>query len=290
MPTAPSADPPFRRIGIVGLGLIGGSIARGVREVWPDVRITGVDLPAITRAALADRVIDDTRPAASALSEVDLIVLAAPVSAILQLLAELGRAGLPALVTDVGSTKRRIVAAADHAGVKRFLGGHPMAGAERGGLDQSRLGLFTNRPWFLMPAPAVGPADRDRLVRLVEALGARPVTIDADDHDRTVAYVSHLPQLVSTTLMIAAGEALGDARLGHAGRALDEMTRLSASSAEMWTSIFDTNRDYIEEALEALSKAAPAPGAIDAQSLRDLFSDANRWRARFDLARPGRQS
>jgi prephenate dehydrogenase len=283
---APAVEPPFPRIGIAGLGLIGGSIALGVRSAWPAVKIVGVDRTEVSHAALARKAIDERRTTVSDLGEVDLIVLAMPVADIVDALDRIGRARLTAVVTDVGSTKRHIVAAAEAAGLQHFIGGHPMAGAERSGLDAARADLFLNRPWFLTPT-ANGSAEA-RVAQLVRTLGATPVAVPPDAHDRAMAYVSHVPQLLAVGLMVAAGEAVGEAGLPHSGRAFDEMTRLAASSPDVWASILSTNADYVSEAVSALVAALPADVLTDPARLRETFAKANTWRARFDAQRATR--
>jgi prephenate dehydrogenase len=282
----PAVEPPFPRIGIAGLGLIGGSIALGVRSAWPAVKIVGVDRPEVSNAALARKAIDERRTTVSDLGDVDLVVLATPVADIVDALDRIGRARLAAVVTDVGSTKRHIVAAAQSAGVQRFIGGHPMAGAERSGLDAARADLFLNRPWFL--TPTADAAAEARIGQLVRTLGATPVAVSPDAHDRAMAYVSHVPQLLAVGLMLAAGEAVGEGGLPHSGRAFDEMTRLAASSPDVWASILSTNADYVTEAVSALVAALPPDALADPARLRETFAKANTWRARFDAQRATR--
>ena len=282
----PAVDPPFPRIGIAGLGLIGGSIALGVRSAWPAVKIVGVDRPEVCHAALARKAIDETRTTISDLSDVDLIVLATPIADIVEALDRIGREHLGAIVTDVGSTKRHIVAAAQAAGVQHFIGGHPMAGAERSGLDAARADLFRNRPWFLTPTrDASAEAGVSELVR---ALGSTPVAVSPDAHDRAMAYLSHVPQLLAVGLMVAAGEAVGEGGLPQSGRAFDEMTRLAASSPDVWASILSTNADYVTEAMSALVTALPLDVLTDPARLRETFAKANTWRARLDAQRAAR--
>lgn len=276
--SAPATDPPFARVGIVGLGLIGGSAALGLRAAWPSVWIAGVDSAPIAEAARARKIIDEPRDSARALADLDLILLATPVVAIIETIADLGRAGVSTVVTDVGSTKRRVLEAAEAARLVNFVGGHPMAGSERGGLDAARADLFRAKPWLLSPSSTASPEARDRVSRLVQGLGASPSIVTPDAHDRTVAYLSHLPQLLAGGLMITGAEALGESGLRYAGRGFDEMTRLAASSFAVWESILATNGDYITEALQAMVATVPDSVGTDATRLRELFARANRWR------------
>jgi len=282
---AAASDPPFPRIGVAGLGLIGGSIALAARSAWPAAKIVGVDRPAVCDAARERVAIDEARTTVSDLVDVDVIVLATPVADIIDALERIGRARLTAVVTDVGSTKRRIVAAARAAGVQNFVGGHPMAGGERSGLAAARADLFLHRPWFLTPAADASASARAGVAELVRGLGAAPVAIAPDLHDRTMAYVSHVPQVLAVALMAAAGEAVGERGLAHSGRAFDEMTRLAASPPDVWESILATNADYVAEAVAALIAALPPDALTDPARLRETFSNANTWRARLDAQR-----
>jgi prephenate dehydrogenase len=275
-----STEPPFRSIGIVGLGLIGGSIALASRRAWPDAAIVGVDRMDVLDAARGRDAVTETRARIEDLTDVDLIVLAAPVPEIASLVGAIAKASLPALVTDVGSTKRHIVAAADRSGV-RFVGGHPIAGAATGGLGNARADLFERRDWLIVPNGAA-EADVDRLSRFVRALGGVVRKVQADAHDRLMAYVSHLPQLLATTLMTTAAGAVGKDGLAAAGPGFADMTRLASSPADIWRGILATNGDYIAEALRALADALPlADGKLaDPARLDAMFQKANEWAGR----------
>ncbi len=275
-----SAEPPFRSIGIVGLGLIGGSIALASRRAWPDAAVVGVDRVDVLDAARGRGAITETRGRLEDLHDVDLIVLAAPVPEIATLVVAAGKASLPALVTDVGSTKRHIVAAADASGV-RFVGGHPIAGAAAGGMGNARVDLFERRDWLIV-ANGAAEADVARLSRFVRALGAVARRMRADAHDRLMAYVSHLPQLLATTLMTTAAGAVGKEGLSAAGPGFADMTRLASSSADIWRGILATNADYIAEALRALADALPLAGdkLIDPAGIDTMFQKANEWAGR----------
>ena len=251
-----AADPPFRQLGIAGVGLIGGSIACAARRAWPGITIVGVDRPDVTREAAARGLVDAVGASVRDLGDVDLVILAAPVPAILDLLGDLAAARPAALITDTGSTKRDIVAAARRLGLTRFIGGHPMAGAERGGLAQAVETLFDDRPWLLTTDGAAAP-DVDRLTAFARGLRARPQTLDATQHDRLVAFVSHLPQLLAVSLLGTVGKTLGAGAIDIAGPAFRDMTRIAGSPAELWRGIVSTNADFIDEALRALEVALP---------------------------------
>lgn len=284
-----SHDPPFRTVAVVGVGLIGGSIALGVRERWPDVRITGVDDPAVLAHALGDGAIDRGVSGVGELDVHDLIVLAAPVRANVALLPELS-AVVPdaAIVTDVGGTKREIVEAADSVPFT-FVGGHPIGGAEYGGFGFARPDLFRGRPWIFTPTARTPAEAVDRLSRLVAALGARPVILPAAEHDRVMAYVSHLPQIAASALMSVAGLAGGEA-LRLAGRGLVDTTRLASSPAAVWRDVCAANADAIGPALDAfIDRLVQLRRSLrDGDAVVGLFDDAARRRAELLAGRePG---
>jgi prephenate dehydrogenase len=270
---------------VAGLGLIGGSVALAVKSTWPDVVVHGCDAEAHVEEARARGVVNDGAPNIAALASCDLIVLAVPLGSMRDVLRALGQVRTDAVVTDVGSTKRGVIAAAKEVGLRRFVGGHPMAGGERPGLDQARADLFVDRPWLLIE----GTADADahaRVEAFARGLGARPSWLDADAHDRTVAYVSHLPQIVAAALMTAADDALGIDAKAAAGPAFAEMTRLASSPPDMWTSVLAENADFVAEALERFARDLPSIADLRSGAwARDVLSRAGETRARWRSAR-----
>jgi prephenate dehydrogenase len=284
---ASAIDPPFRRVAIAGVGLIGGSIALAARAAWPAVTILGLDRGDAAADAKARGVIHEARSRIADVGDADLIVLAAPIEANLQLLEKAAAARLGGLVTDTSSTKRGILDVAARAGLTRFIGGHPVAGAERGGIGHARADLFVDRPWALMRTPNLEDEAR-QLEAFVRGLGARPAVMDAPTHDRLMAYVSHVPQLLAVALMNTAGRECGDAAMATAGRAFREMTRLAESSEELWRGIVGSNADFIAEALAALARELPAAGSglADGGWTRQAFPPAREWRARLNAFGP----
>ena len=275
-------EPPFRRIAIAGIGLIGGSIALGVRQRWPAATVVGIDRPAVLAHAIGSGAIDRGLASLSELEDADLVVLAAPVRQNARLLGELpARIVETALLTDVGGTKRDIVSAARRLpSGARFVGGHPIGGAERGGFGFARPDLFRNRPWILTPSAETADASVAILRRFVEGLGARPALMDATEHDTVMAFVSHLPQLTASALMDTVGGAVAGAGLAVAGRGLMDTTRLASSPSSVWRDICSANADAISGALDQLIdrlndlRADLQRGeAIDA-----IFGGAARWR------------
>jgi len=287
----PARPPIFDKIGIVGLGLIGGSLALKARELWPTALVIGVDNKDVLETAMRMHAIDVAADDLIVIAEADLVVLAAPVKQNIALLAELDDCvRQPAVVTDTGSTKRDIIAAAALLPPRfTFIGGHPLAGAAHGGLEHARPDLFAGRPWLLTPASAPNDGARafqaseaiDQLTELTRALGAEPRLIDAGAHDRLLAFLSHLPQLTVSALMHVVGDAVGREGLALSGRGLADTTRLASSPPDIWTDIAATNADEIGPALDTLiallqdlRRDLPEGGR-----LADVFTDAARWRA-----------
>ena len=279
-------EPPFRSIAIAGVGLIGGSIALGVRERWPSVRVYGVDRAAVLAHATGGGAIDHGAASVDDLPAVDLVILAAPVRQNARLLTELPESLRDAaVVTDVSGTKRDMLKAARVPGApKRFVGGHPIGGAEQGGFGFARPDLFKGRPWILTPHTEDADAVA-RLSRLATGLGARPMTMDANEHDRVMAFVSHLPQLATSALMEVVGAAVQSEGLRVAGRGLVDSTRLASSPAAMWKDVCATNADAIRAGLDLLiDRLGDLRAGLDGGEVMDVvFADAARWRA--DLTR-----
>lgn len=287
MATSPAGPPPvYERVAIVGLGVVGGSLALATRQRWPSGLVIGVDRGAVLEEAIRRHAVDVASEDPMIVSEADLVVLAAPVRENIEVLSALpGRIAGSATVTDVGSTKRAIVESARALPPRlRFLGGHPLAGAARSGLEFARADLFEGRPWLFTAWDDAVADDAARLLRFVEGLGARPhVLPSAAAHDRLVAFLSQLPQLAASALMGVVGEAVGRDGLALAGRGLADTTRLASSPASVWRDICETNADEIGNALDELvavlsrlRRDLTAPGTIDA-----VFDAANAWRERL---------
>lgn len=280
--SAPAVAPPFATVGIVGLGLLGGSIALAVRQAWPTVRLVGVDRAEVVRAALDAGAVDVASESLTVLSDADLVVLAAPVRQNLVLLPQVRTHVRPtAVITDVGSTKRDIVAvAATLPPVPVFVAGHPIAGAAVGGFENARADLFRHRPWLFTPT-AETPADAVRLLSaFATALGSTPGVMTLAEHDRVFAFVSHLPQLAVSALMAVAGNAVGADGLALSGRGLLDTTRLASSPADIWRDVAAVNADQIGPALDALIGALQdmRNDLEGGARMADVFADAERWR------------
>jgi len=287
----PARPPIFDKIGIVGLGLIGGSLALKARELWPTALVIGVDNKDVLETAMRMHAIDVAADDLIVIAEADLVVLAAPVKQNIALLAELDDCvRQPAVVTDTGSTKQDIIAAAALRPPRfTFIGGHPLAGAAHGGLEHARPDLFAGRPWLLTPASAPTDGARafqtseaiDQLTELTRALGAEPRLIDAGAHDRLLAFLSHLPQLTVSALMHVVGDAVGRDGLALSGRGLADTTRLASSPPDIWSDIAATNADEIGPALDTLIALLQdlRRDLPEGDRLTDVFTDAARWRS-----------
>jgi prephenate dehydrogenase len=244
--------PVFDKIGIVGLGLVGGSIALASRVVWPASLVIGVDNKDVLETAMRLHAIDVAADDLIVLAEADLVVLAAPVRQNIALLTELDdNVRQAAVITDTGSTKRAIADAARVLPARfTFIGGHPLGGAAKGGLEHASPDLFKGRPWLLTPSGDAGGPAVERLSAFASALGAEPRIVDAGTHDRLLAFLSHLPQLTASALMAVVGEAVGKDGLSLAGRGLADSTRLASSPPEIWKDIAATNADELGAALD----------------------------------------
>jgi prephenate dehydrogenase len=269
------------RAAVIGLGLIGGSVARELAQ--RGTRVSGYDVdPNQLEAARRSGVIETALDAALAgIEEVNLIVVAVPVDEAEQVLTLTARCSpLAALITDVGSTKARIVAAAERLGLgARFVGAHPLAGDHRSGWEASRTGLFVDAPVYLCAAADVRPEALTLAERIWRAFGGRPRAIDPAEHDRVLAWTSHLPQAVSTALSLAlAGRGVARRDLGSGGR---DVTRLAGGSPAMWSAIASENAGEIEQALAAAEREIAALRADlraqDTEALRARFSQAKEW-------------
>jgi len=278
----PGQAPIFQRVGIVGLGLIGGSIALAARQIWPAGLVIGVDRKDVLERAMVLHAIDVAADDAVVLAEADLVILAAPIQQNLEILRELGENVTgAAVVTDTGSTKRAVVdVAATLPDRLTFIGGHPLGGAARGGIEHARPDMFTGRPWLFTPSKGHDAAALDKLKAFAAGLGAVPQTLSPEEHDRLLAFISHLPQLTVSALMHVVGEAARDEGLELSGRGLQDTTRLASSPADIWKETCATNADEIGSALDALISVLRQLRADlqTGKSIDQVFESANLWR------------
>jgi prephenate dehydrogenase len=268
-------------VAIFGVGLIGGSFALALRKAGFSGRIIGVSSPETIRRALELGVIDEGTPAQEAAQAADLIYLAQPILRIVEILPELHPwVRSEALVTDAGSTKSTIVGgAASTLSRCQFLGGHPMAGREKRGVDAAEEDLFRGRPYVLTPrseAELDSPAARE-FVDWIKRIGAFTVILSPEEHDRIVAYTSHLPQLASTGLA-ALLEGRREPESGVFGPALVDSTRLALSSFDIWGDILATNQEAIRTALRSyIAKLEEFSQGLEPDAMRDHFRRASKF-------------
>ncbi len=259
-----------RALGIVGVGLIGGSVGLAARsEGW---EVVGVDEPAILEKAAELGAIDR----ASTLKEVrgaDLVVLATPISRVAPLVADL--APTDAFVTDVASTKTKIVREAEARGL-RFVGGHPMAGSQLSGVSNARKDLFRGARYFLTPTGKTDPEAYREVAQFVRSLGAVPTAVDPEKHDLLMAALSHLPHLMAAALLKVASDISPEA-LSFAGPSFRDLTRVGASNPALWSDILAENAPALGEALGAFAGAMAQIGSE--------ISNRNSIEERFEAAR-----
>ncbi len=260
------------QLAVIGVGLIGGSVGMAARErAGATVRGFDASTEALD-AALAHGAVDRAcADVAEAVAGAEAVFVAVPVGSLPEAVGEaLACAPSTCVVTDVGSTKRMIVSAHDD---ERFVGGHPLAGAESAGVGHARADLFEGATWYLTPTERTSGVLYERLHRLLHALGARPAAIDADTHDTILATVSHLPHVLANVLVAQAARALadGDERLPATGPSFRDATRVAGSSSAVWTDIYISNRDALAAEIEAtitrLQRVRAALRAGDAVAL-----------------------
>lgn len=254
------------KLAVIGPGLIGRSVTLATRRHQPDAELVELDRGADLEKAVG----------------VDLIVLAAPVDQIVHLIVSHGDLFRSTVTIDTGSVKRRILQAARDANLAMFVGGHPMAGSAHSGPQNAREDLFDERPWFLF-SNGISSETLARASSFVTSLGARPVILDDDgsEHDRVMAAVSHLPQIVASTLMQVVAQAAGD-RLVWAGSGLRDTTRLAESPASLWQSILASNQSALRPLLLDMADALRdlADHLDDRDAVSRLFDAANQARRR----------
>ena len=273
---------PFRRVAVIGTGLIGGSFALALRGQFPEISVVGYDFADAVELARAQGAVDETATdIPSAVRGADLVYVALPIGATIEALGALAASAEPfALITDASSTKALVsrAAQAQFRSEARFLGGHPMAGKERSGVENADARLFRGAPYALIAAENdPDPRVRD-FARLLLAIGARPVWCDAETHDWAVGIVSHLPQLVSVALARVVQDETDETGLpvALAGQGLQDTLRLAGSPYGVWRDILLTNKDNISRALDRLEQAVDhLRTSLATKELEQEFQAAN---------------
>jgi prephenate dehydrogenase len=255
------------KVAVLGVGLIGGSIGLAARTRL-DAEVSGYDADRerLDRAVELGALDRTSGSIADAVAGADLVFCAAPVGALPALVVEaLEATGGECVVTDVGSTKRALAEAVDARAAERaerFIGGHPLAGAETSGVENARAEMLEGARWYLTPTPVSSGVAYDRLQRALTDLGARPQAIDPETHDRVMATVSHLPHVLANVLVQEAAAALSQEheRLPEVGTSFRDTTRVAGANPAIWGDIFATNNEAvaaeIESVIERLRDAA----------------------------------
>jgi prephenate dehydrogenase len=277
----------FERVAIVGFGLIGASAALAMRARGCARVVVAIDRADVTEAAITLGAADAGDEDLAAARGADLILLAAPVAENIAILDRLPDV-VPdrALVTDVGSTKQEIVRAARSLPERlRFVGGHPLSGGTTSGVEAARADLFEGCAWILTPDDSSAEADICTMESVAASIGARPVRMDAREHDRLFAYLSHLPQLAVSALMHVVGERAGAAGLALCGPGLRDTARLASSPPAIWRDILDTNAGPVTAALDELIatlERLKSAATEDPHELDRIFESAGRWKRVLD--------
>jgi len=278
------------RVAVCGVGLIGGSIGLAAqRRLHAEVVGFDPDEAAVTSALERGALTAGAATVAEAVADADIVFCAAPVGPLPGLVAEaLEASGEDTVVSDVGSTKQDLVdGLADHPDAGRFIGGHPIAGAETAGVENARAELFEGARWYLTPSGQAGGVHYDRLQRAIAEMGARPQAIDAEIHDRLMATVSHLPHVIANVLVSQAEVAISDEgeRLPEVGRSFRDTTRVAGANPGLWRDIFTSNADAlaseIDRSVVRLQEAAALIRAGDADAIEAWQSQAQSARDRL---------
>lgn len=275
---------------IVGVGLIGGSFALGLRKNGFTGRIIGVSSLRTLEMALERGVVDEGAPLEEAIPRSDLVYLAQPIGRILNVLPRVAKLAKPsALVTDAGSTKATIVACAEGLFPPKgcvFLGGHPMAGKAQRGVEVAEEELFRGATYVLTPAGGVLPRldPVRRFCDWLEKLGAQTVVMRPEEHDRLVSFTSHLPQMASTALASVVLEHMRSTEHWKvAGGGLRDMTRLARSAYELWRDICMTNADNIDRALSCyIQRLEHLRESLRSRALEEEFQRGARFWAELE--------
>jgi len=279
-------------IALVGVGLIGGSIGLAAKRRL-DATVAGYDSDVEALELAGERCAIDRVAAsiADAVVDADAVFVAVPVARLPDVVeAALAAAPDACVVSDVGSTKRAIVAAVDDP---RFVGSHPLAGAETAGVRHAREDLFEGATWYLTPTPTTSGIAYERLHRLVRALGARPVAIESEAHDTILATVSHLPHVLANVLVAQAAQTLaaGSERLPATGPSFRDATRVAGAPSAIWTDIYVSNRDAlvagIDDTIDRLGAVRDALASADAERItgwNDAAADDRRRLLEAQLA------
>ena len=299
-----SLPPELRRVVIIGTGLIGTSIALALRERGADVLLSDRDAASVRLAVELGA--GSALPAGDRQSgPAGLAVLAVPPGAVAATLRDAQKRGLAHSYTDVASVKAFPLAEAAELGcdLESFVAGHPLAGRERSGPAAARADLFLGRPWALCPAPESSAEVVSAATALARACGAEPIIVDAAEHDRAVALVSHAPHVVAAAMAARLGDG-SDVALGLSGQGVRDVTRIAAGDPQLWTGILGANAEPVADVLDAVATeltmaasalrtgaaAGSSAGRAAAGPVADLLRRGNTGQAKIPGKHGGRQS
>ncbi|HXI95820.1 MAG TPA: prephenate dehydrogenase/arogenate dehydrogenase family protein [Candidatus Acidoferrum sp.] len=273
-----AATLPVTTVAVVGLGLMGASFALALKEARPDIVVVGSDTDSMTLRKALDRGIVASASADTSVTEMaEVVVVGAPIRAMRDVFAQLGGRTQGKIVTDMASTKTGVMEWAAVTGID-LVGGHPMCGKETSGIDAADATMFKDAPWVLTRGEPV-------LVDLVEAVGAHPIVMDAETHDRLVAGVSHAAFLLSVGYVLALSRRSDwpeASRLAASG--FRDMSRLAAGDPELYAGVARTNRAHLMEQLDAITaELARLRRHLEADDSRlvELFEEAQAVRERW---------
>lgn len=250
--------PPLARLAVIGVGLMGGSVALAARRAYPGLAVCGYDVEdaALEEALRLNVITEAAATPEAAAAGADVVLVSTPVKSIPGLIERCAAADPPPrLITDLGSTKTVVLESVGQDARERFIGGHPICGAETAGVRFSRANLFDGSTYFLTPLRESSPEAYELAHQFALALGARPVVIEAEAHDRIMAWVSHVPHVLANVLMAEVGtfEAGGRRALFSVGPSFKDLTRVAGANPTMWREIFLENRDALIRSLRAVS-------------------------------------
>jgi len=282
----------FKKITIIGVGLIGGSLGLALKENRPNFRIVGIDKQEIIEKAITRGAIDEgTVNLEEGIKEADIVILATPVKTILDLLPQINPfLKKECLVTDTGSTKKQIVKRANKMLSKdiHFIGGHPMVGSEKYGIDSADRHLFHDKTYILTPTNKSNLVALEKTFSIIRMIGAKKLILDPLDHDRIVGAVSHLPQILAVsltnTISMLAQEENNNNYFKVIGGGFKDMTRIASSPYKIWEDICKTNQENILKMIQEFRNYLEVlEGKLinDPSSLKEEFQKAQMLRKRL---------
>ncbi len=278
----------FNKAAIIGVGLIGGSMGLAINQKSLVKEILGIGRNAETlQKAVECNAIHSAALDFNELADCELVILGTPVNTTIKLLSQIAQYLKPnTIVTDVGSTKVQVLKQANNVLPEDviFIGGHPMAGSEKGGFSGADPYLFENAFYVLTPEPGTPKESLDKLQKLVEGLGSRPILMDPEEHDLSVAVVSHLPHLLAVTLVNSLFDFKDSSKMSLlAAGGFRDTTRIAASSPDMWRDIFITNREFILQAIntfkDRLDEIQKVIDNKDEEKIFEILEKARRLKA-----------